>query len=196
MKLFPSTRFSGVRLTLLPALLAFCLAAFCNQAQAGCGLIAGAKVPAVKLPIIQAEENQPWFDNKSIVGLWKASYTQSNGEPFIESFKSWHADGLEFESAFLNPAGGNVCTGVWKVLEFRTVKLHHIGWFYLSPTPGAPATNYFTVDESDTVAPDGKTYTGEFTFKLWNLDGTPGALPGQTAQYEVKGTIAATRITV
>ena len=55
-------------------------------------------------------------------------------------------------------------------------------------------SNIFTVDEKDTVAPNGKTYSGTFEFKLWppSFDavgvGTPIA--------EVKGTTAGTRITV
>jgi hypothetical protein len=53
----------------------------------------------------------------------------------------------------------------------------------------ATATNSFTVDAEITVAPDGKSYSGRFTFKVWNLDGTPTPV-------EVTGTIAATRITV
>ena len=69
------------------------------------------------------------------------------------------------------------------------VKLHHIGWLFNPSTPTATATNYFTLDEENTVDRDGKSYTGTFTFKVWNLDGTPTPV-------EVKGTIAATRITV
>jgi len=53
----------------------------------------------------------------------------------------------------------------------------------------ATATNYFTVDAEITVAEDNKTYSGHFTFKVWNLDGSPTTT-------EVTGTIAATRITV
>jgi len=59
----------------------------------------------------------------------------------------------------------------------------------LGATPTATATNTFTLDEDVTVAPDGKTYSGKFTFKIWNLDGRPTTTV-------VTGTIAATRITV
>src|ERR1700728_2211421 len=40
-----------------------------------------------------------------------------------------------------------------------------------------------------TVARDGASYNGSFTFRIWNLDGTP-------TKVEVQGTIAAARITV
>ena len=52
----------------------------------------------------------------------------------------------------------------------------------------------FTVDETDTVASDGKTYKGTFEFKLWPPSYT--AVGTGTPIAEVKGTTAATRITV
>jgi hypothetical protein len=50
------------------------------------------------------------------------------------------------------------------------------------------------VDETDTVASDGKTYTGAFDFKLWPP--SYDAVGVGTPISEVKGTTAATRITV
>jgi hypothetical protein len=63
-----------------------------------------------------------------------------------------------------------------------------VGWLFNPSTPTATATNTFTLDEEITVASDGKSYSGKFTFKIWNLDGTPTPV-------EVTGTMAATRIT-
>ena len=103
-------------------------------------------------------------------------------------------DGTEFESAFLPPAAGDVCVGVWKKTSARSVKLHHVGWLFNPRHTAATATNTFTLDEEVTVAAEGKTYSGKFTFKEWNLDGTPTLVSGM--QVEVTGTIAATRITV
>jgi hypothetical protein len=71
-----------------------------------------------------------------------------------------------FENAFLPPAGGNVCFGAWKDLAHRSVKLHHIGLMFDSVT--GSITNVFTVDETDTVALNGKTYKGTFDFKLFD----------------------------
>jgi hypothetical protein len=190
MKLFSAVRNLRVRLVLLPTLVLFCLAAFATRADAQCGALGGAKGGAAKLPLFLGYEEEPLFINPSIVGLWHAIYTIEGTETvFNDSFKSWHIDGTEAESAFLSPAGGNVCMGVWKSVGGRTVKLHHLGWLFNPATPTATASNYFTMDEVVTVAPNGKTYTGTFDFKVWNLDGT--ATPT-----EVKGTIAATRIKV
>jgi hypothetical protein len=117
-------------------------------------------------------------------------YTNSADQStFNDTFDTWHMDGTEFESAFLAPAGGDICVGVWKESGRRSVTLHHVGWLFNPSTPLATATNYFTVDAEITVAEDNKTYSGHFTFKVWNLDGSPTTT-------EVTGTIAATRITV
>jgi len=69
------------------------------------------------------------------------------------------------------------------------VRLHHIGWLF---TPGGTpptASGTFTLDETNVVSRDGKTYTGTFTFRTFEITGTPTGI-------EVTGTIAATRITV
>lgn len=150
----------------------------------------------------------------SIVGLWHLFYTAktNNGfapagvvipTPFVflESFKTWHADGTEFENAFMPPETGNICFGVWQDEGHGKVHLHHVGLMF--QPGGAPpefVTNIFTVDEDNTVAPDGKTYSGTFDFKLfvpsqcanrsngtYTCTGTPLA--------EVTGTTAGTRLT-
>jgi hypothetical protein len=151
-----------------------------------------------------AEQN---FEPRTIVGLWHLVYTATSatagplpvpvippGPPdsfqFIQSYKTWHADGTEFENAFLPPAGGNVCFGVWKDLGRGSVKLHHIGLMF---SPEGAVSNVFTVDETDTVAANGKTYTGTFDFKIFEPTDVLGT--GAVLQ-EIKGTTAGTRITV
>jgi hypothetical protein len=138
----------------------------------------------------------------SIVGLWHLNYTATYDYnfpppapatppfPFLESYKTWHGDGTEFENAFLAPDGGNICFGVWKDLGHGNVKLHHIGLMF---APDGSVANVFTVDETDTVAANGKTYKGNFDFKLF--DGTDVYGTGAPIA-EVKGTTAGTRITV
>jgi hypothetical protein len=137
----------------------------------------------------------------SIVGLWHLNYTADTETgvpifppvpfPFLESFKIWHGDGTEFENAFMPPTGGNICFGVWKDLGDGSVKLHHIGLMFDS---AGGVSNIFTVDEKDTVARNGQTYSGSFDFKLWPPSfaavgvGTPIA--------EVTGKTAGTRINV
>ena len=72
------------------------------------------------------------------------------------------------------------------------MKLHHIGLMF-DPASGK-ISNVFTVDEIDTVASNGKSYKGDFALKIWppffDLVGV-----GNPVQ-EIKGTTAATRITV
>jgi hypothetical protein len=154
------------------------------------------------------QEDQDFNGRAPIVGLWHVIYTATEstagplpvpvippGPPssfqFLESFKTWHSDRTEFENAFLPPAGGNICFGVWKDLGDRNVKLHHIGLMF---APDGSISNIFTVDETDTVASNDKTYKGNFDFKLWppSFDLVGVGTPVQ----EIKGTTAATRITV
>ena len=138
---------------------------------------------------------------RSIVGLWHLNYTAEteSGAPifppvpflFAETFKMWHADGTEFENAVKPPTGNNICYGVWRDLGNGSVKLHHIGLMFDSM---GNLSNIFTVDEKNTVARNGKTYSGTFDFKLWPPSfeavgvGTPIA--------EATGSTSATRITV
>jgi hypothetical protein len=157
------------------------------------------------------QEGADWSNKPgtaTIVGLWHVIYTATSstsgplpvpvippGPPssfqFVESLKTWHADGTEFENAFLPPAGGNICFGVWEGSDHGSVKLHHIGLMFAAD---GSLSFIFTDDEKNTVANDGKTYSGTFVFKLWppvfSEVGT-----GKPLQ-EIKGTTAATRITV
>ncbi len=192
------------RFSVLAALIALGLLLTAAGAKAG-----GCAVPykagaAPAIPFVSPhgdeESNQP----ATIVGLWHVIYTgtyDDNFPPggpyppipfqFVESFKTWHADGTEFENAFLPPAGGNICFGVWKDLGKGTVKLHHIGLMF---NPDGTLSSIFTVDETDTVASDGKTYKGIFDFKLWppSYDAVDTGMPIA----EVRGRTLGTRITV
>jgi hypothetical protein len=172
------------------------------NAKAGCALPykAGA-APAIPLvgPHTEGESNE----HAGIVGLWHVIYTATYdvnfppGGPFpptpfqfAQSFKTWHADGTEFENALLPPAGG-ICYGVWKELGDNRVKLHHIGAMFAAD---GSVSSFFTVDEINTVAANGKTYSGSFEFKLWppSYEAVGVGVPIS----EIKGTTAATRITV
>jgi hypothetical protein len=192
----------------LIALVGLGLSFTASRANADCGIPSNtAATPPI--PFLSSQENESSNrqegeeSNKhaSIVGLWHLIYTANSASPsgafpptpfqFLESFKTWHADGTEFENAFLPPTGGNICFGVWKESRHGSVKLHHIGLTFDSM---GRVSNIFTVDEKDTVASNGKTYSGTFDFKLWppSFDavgvGTPVA--------EVTGTTLGTRITV
>jgi hypothetical protein len=151
----------------------------------------------------------------SIVGLWHVIYTggtDNNFPPggpypptpfqFLESLKTWHADGTEFENAFLPPAGGNICFGVWRDSDQGKVKLHHIGLMFGGPgaVPPEDVSNIFTVDETDTVAPNGKTYNGYFDFKLYLPSDCANSAGGYVCTgkpiAEVTGATYGVRITV
>jgi hypothetical protein len=90
------------------------------------------------------------------------------------------------------PSGGNICFGVWQNLGEGRVKLHHIGLMFDATT--GQISNMFTVDEKDTVASNGKSYSGTFDFKLWPA--SYAAVGVGTPIAEVTGNISATRITV
>jgi hypothetical protein len=159
------------------------------SASAACGNLSGVGLKnGPVLPMlgqaIDESEGSPY--SPTIVGLWHVVY-MSGGELFNESLDQWHSDGTEFENADVPVAGGNICFGVWKWVGTRTVKLHHIGWTYDAATVGL-ANGTFTLDETNVVAKDGKTYSGEFTFTVYDLKGN------QLEQK--KGTMKATRITV
>jgi hypothetical protein len=212
--LFPHRRVQTIvlrsgRFFALVALLALGLAFTSRSATAaGCAVPYAAGAPILSPlanPQLADAPNQPF----TIVGLWNVNYTGTYDNnfplppaapatppfPFLESYKTWHADGTEFENAFLPPSSGNVCFGVWKDLGRGTVKLHHIGLMF-NPDATSPAdavANVFTVDEIDTVAPNGKTYKGAFDFKIFDASDVFGT---GTPIAEVKGTIAATRIIV
>jgi hypothetical protein len=168
-------------IALFAAMLALLFSA--AAAKAGCGepnkAGAGPKLSWLEHQV--GDPDQP----ATIVGLWHLKYTAADGSAFLESFKTWHADGTEFENAFLPPTGGNICYGVWKQVGHLTVRLHHVGLMFGSD--GALSAT-FTVDELDTVAIDGKTYRGTFDFKVYD--------PSGNLLQEVKGTQAGTRITV
>ena len=156
------------------------------------------------IPFVSPHADGAWNEHATIVGLWHVLYTATNDDnfppggpipptpfPFLESFKTWHGDGTEFENAFLPPSGGNICFGVWKDLGDHRVKLHHIGLMFASD---GSISSIFTDDEKVTLASDGKTYEGMFVFKLWppSYDAVGVGVPIS----EVKGTMAATRISV
>jgi len=168
-----STRFVAVATLLVAALFAGVGSAqACNPS----------KTAAPAMPWMEHQDDGNW--QPSIVGLWHVVYTQSDGSPFNQTFKMWHADGIEFENAILPPTGGDICYGVWKQTGNRSVKLHHIGVMW--GTDGKVAGT-FTIDEEDTVSDDGKSYSGNFVFSLFGPDGTAGPV--------IKGTIAAKRVT-
>jgi len=203
------------RICAIAALAALGLLFAAGGAKAGgcaVGYKAAATATAPPIPFVspKADEQQERDESHghAIVGLWHVIYTatettsgplpipvlppgSSSSFQFVETLKTWHADGTEFESAFLPPSGGNICFGVWKDVGDGKVKLHHIGLMY---APDGSISNIFTVEETDAVASNDKTYKGTFTMQLWppfyDMVGV-----GKAVQV-IKGTTAATRFTV
>jgi hypothetical protein len=169
----------------------------------GCALLPYKAGTAPAIPFVSPHVDGESNEHAGIVGLWHVIYTATYddnfppGGPFpptpfqfAQTFKTWHADGTEFENALLPPAGG-ICYGVWKELGDNRVKLHHIGAMFAAD---GSVSSFFTIDEIDTVAANGKTYSGSFEFKLWppSYEAVGVGVPIS----ELKGTTAATRITV
>jgi hypothetical protein len=162
---------------------------------------------------VSDDEYGPSFFRAPIVGLWAFKYTSMgnlktlgipDGAPIDNGTTGWFADGNEITfSGARNPIVGATCIGVWKQTGERTYVLNHIGlsWNPVAPSaapagpgnpgggPGAPGGPAF-IKQSVTLSRDGQSYTGTFSINQLLPDGKTPAAPA------IKGTIAATRITV
>lgn len=125
---------------------------------------------------------------QTIVGLWHAVYTATDGTNFgYQSFDVWHGDGTEFESADIPPVVGALCVGVW-TQRGLSVQLNHFGWTW-DPS-GLVPTGSFNLLETINLSPNGNTYQGTFDFRPYDVNGN------FEAGGEHKGSISATRITM
>ena len=180
-----------IKSAILPTMSALIVLVCAASSYADCGPLAGMKFPVAKLPVVAtanlaAVAGMPNGESpNSIVGLWHTMYTADNA-PFAETFKQWHSDGTEFENVNHNPAIGSVCVGVWKLVGARTVHLHHLGFLF---NPDGTSAGTFVVEETDSLGGGGASYAGTFTFSTYDVNGNPTGTP-------IKGTVAATRITV
>lgn len=108
----------------------------------------------------------------AIVGLWHVQLflDPEHTQLLAETYKQWHSDGLESESA--NVFQGAACVGTWRQIAHNTAQLYHVGWTYGTP-PFPPTSVRFVETETNTVSPDGNTYdgTGEETF--YDQSGNP-----------------------
>jgi hypothetical protein len=172
---------SRAALAFLGLLTLVCTATLTAKA-AGCGGLRGGD-NVVKYPMI---EQHGATGPDTIVGLWHVTYTTSSNAPFAVSLKQWHSDGTEFEDLDRGVVG-NFCVGVWKQIGPRTFRLHHTGWTF---DDNGNSTGSFIINETDTVAPNGMSYTGNFDFKVYDTSGD------YISGTETTGTIAASRITV
>jgi hypothetical protein len=187
-----STKKTGISRGVLTTLALASLMFAATSARAACGSFSRmGSVGPIKMPMFAAaggaDEAYSNGARDPIVGLWHVVYT-AGGSTFNETLDQWHSDGTEFENAWLPPEQGNICFGVWKSTGSHSVRLHHVGWTFDPTSSTATANGTFTLDEENTVSEDCKSYTGTFTFKVFDSKGVQ--------QMEVTGAIAATRITV
>ena len=114
-------------------------------------------------------------NRSAIVGTWHVQvfFDPGHTQLLFESYKQWHSDGLEFESA--NIAPGVLCVGTWKKIGRNTAQLYHVGWTYGSPA----GTSRFVWTETETVSHDGNTYdgTGQITYYDENGNQVGNPLP-------------------
>jgi len=168
--------------TVLMVLAIFTLSFLATAANATCFDQGRGTGPAIPSALLAKMAGSSTTSHGSIVGLWHATYTTSDGQPFQESYDVWHRDGTEMETANVNPITGNVCVGVWKQVG-TDVHLHHVGWGF--DTAGN-LIGGFTVDDVLVLGNHGNAYSGSFDFKQYDTAGN--------LLMEVTGTIAATRI--
>lgn len=183
-----------------------------TQARAGCfdsskaGAAPTAFLGAHAILPAPDQDDQGSGQSATIVGVWHVIYTATYstsgpipvpvippGPPdsftFAETMKTWHADGTEWEEKIEPPPAG-FCFGVWKHTATGSEKLHHFG---AVTAPDGSVVAVFYEDELNRVAPGGKSYSGTFDFKLYGPTDVLGTGP---VLQEIKGTTAATRITV
>ena len=117
---FPVNSLGKLRVRLyrggLALLSVLCLLIVPTAANAACGRYGmPALKTSIKLPAAAIADSHlpgPW-EIPTVVGLWHVIYTNgADQSTFNDTFDTWHIDGTEFESAFLAPAGGDVCRSV------------------------------------------------------------------------------------
>ena len=103
----------------------------------------------------------------AIVGTWHVQvfFDAGHTQLLFESYKQWHSDGLEFESADLGP--GVLCVGTWKAIGRYGARLYHVGWTYGNPA----GTTRFVWTERETVSSDGNSYDGAGQITYYDENG-------------------------
>ena len=84
------------------------------------------------------------------------------------AFDAWHSDGTEILNDYTNPIEGNVCLGVWQQTGIRTYKLKHPSWSFDS---NGNLQGTVIIGEKITVSPDGKSYSGSYTYSIYDTSG-------------------------
>jgi len=117
-----------------------------------------------------------------ITGLWKAIFV-SGGATVDVGFEQWHSDGTEMLNDTPPPASGNVCLGTWEKTGPRTYSLVHPAFNFDST--GTTVVSIFIERVQATIAPDGNSFTGTFTWDSYDFSGR--SLPGSHLAGAVTG---------
>jgi hypothetical protein len=187
---------------MLVACIAVC-AILAGSARAQCGSAArkgAALTPGLQLPqdlaisspraLSQTGFTKAQNDDSSeipITGLWKVVLV-SDSKTVDVGFEQWHSDGTEMLNDTPPPASGNVCLGTWEKTGPRTYSLVHPAFNFDST--GTIVVSIFIERVQATIAPDGNSFTGAFTWDSYDFSGHP--LPGT----HLAGAITGTRISV
>jgi hypothetical protein len=130
----------------------------------------GKQVPPTTLPAAMLAKNYP--DRRAqatIVGLWHAIHTASDGTLFLEGYETWNSDGTENEIANLPPATGPICVGVFTTHGKKIDLTTHVTWLYDLNNDFVGTLN---TTQENKVARDGNSYTGTFDAKFYDTSGT------------------------
>lgn len=184
MKIYETNRAKEIGQVVLIAMTVLTFTFITTTANASCADHGRGANPTLPSGLVTKLSAAPIAAHGTIVGLWQVSYTTSDNQPFQDSFDLWHSDGLEMESANVNPIGGNVCIGVWKQVGSE-IHLHHVGWSFDNT---GSLIGPFTLDDVIVLGDRGNSYSGSFDFKQY--DGSDALVQ------EITGTISATRIGV
>ena len=185
-------------------------AVFVSTAAAGCGDLSSLQGPfvfpkaaplAIGSTALSAKAETAFSrggdPGASIVGLWSVRFlSQGNtshtppipdGAVLDWGFNQWHSDGTELINSGGHAANtGNFCMGVWGQTGFLTFEVNHYALSY-DATSGS-LVNIVNIQEQVTLSPSGNSYTGTFTFDIYD--------PNGSKVDHVVGTITGTRVTV
>jgi hypothetical protein len=145
--------------------------------------------------------NDDWWDGREhekppITGLWYFKYLSKgntalgipDGATLDAGNTIWFADGNEMTSSAVRaPDTGSICLGTWERTGERTYELNHIGlsWDPVHNVTAGPAF----IKQFVTLEKGADQYTGVVTIIQYKAD-------GKSVDIELKGVIAATRVTV
>jgi len=173
--------------------------ASCMDNLAPLGRAAGNTDPSQMLPAVyevnggaktQALQVSDWDEgNKSIVGLWEFQF---DGVPADFGTQAWHSDGTEIMfSGGPDPAGGDVCQGVWRRIDKSTYTLNHIAIGYVDADHRLRIHFHAVV----TVDGTGDHYSGDYTADFYGVTpADPFMESGDNFLFSGGGTMSGDRV--